>query len=360
MTVAAFMDAALYDPEDGYYARAVQRSGRAGDFFTSVDVGSLFGELIAVQIAEMLGHLLSAGVREPWLVEAGAGNARLSRDVLGALAREHAALYQRTRLHLVETSPSARAAQRETLGPIADRLRASSASLPESYEGVLLANELLDAMPVHQVVMRESGLHEVYVDRRGDAWILREGAPSTPRLQQHFDALGIGLEPGWRAEVSLRAVDWVGEALARMVRGFAIFIDYGHEARELYSVTHSAGTLTSFFRHTSAGAEAVPAPAAAAWLANPGAQDLTAHIDFTSIRAAAEAAGGRTLGFLDQMYFLVALAADRLESLSLKQRLAFKTLVVPGGLGTTMKVLILGKGVGAPALAGCSGALRVT
>lgn len=354
------MDAALYDPECGYYARAVQRSGRAGDFFTSVDVGPLFGELIAVQIAEMEAHLLSAGTAEPSLLEAGAGNARLSRDILGALAREHPALYQLTRLHLVETSPSARAAQRETLGPVTDRLQSSSASLPESYEGVLLANELLDAMPVHQVVMRETGLREVYVDCRGDAWILREGEPSTPRLHQYFEALGVRLEPGWRAEVSLRAVDWVGDALARMTRGFAIFIDYGQEARELYSVARSAGTLTSFLRHTSAGTEAAPAAAAAAWLANPGAQDLTAHVDFTSIRAAAEAAGSRTLGFLDQMYFLVALAADRLESLDLKQRLAFKTLAVPGGLGTTMKVLILGKGVGSPPLVGCSRAMRVT
>ncbi len=380
LTVAAFMDLALYDSEFGYYARSVQRSGRAGDFFTSVDVGALFGELLAVQVAEMARLLLTRGSapdlvasvdpgapRAPdhgWtsagsfaLVEAGAGNGRLAADVLAALRREQLIIYQQTRLHLVEASPAARATQRDTLGDMSDRLASSSATLPASFEGVLVANELLDAMPVHQVVMHETGLHEMYVDHDSGAWMLREGPPSTPRLQQYFDALDVHLEPGWRAEVSLRAVDWIRDALARMTRGFAIFIDYGHEARDLYSVAHSAGTLTSFLRHTSSGADARHP---AAWLANPGDQDLTAHVDFTSVRRAAEAEGGCTLGFLDQTYFLMALGADRLASLDLRQRLALKTLLMPGGLGSTMKVLILGKGVGTPTLAGCSGAIRVT
>src|SRR5262245_32680381 len=192
MTVAAFMDAALYDPEFGYYARSVQRSGRAGDFFTSVDVGALFGEFLAVQIAEMSAHLdaprsvpLRSPARPPraptesahgnfTLVEAGAGNGRLAADILQALRREQPSLYQRTRLHLVDASASARAAQRDTLGTAADRLASSSETLPLSFEGVLVANELLDAMPVHQVVMRESGLREVYVDRDAGAWVLRE------------------------------------------------------------------------------------------------------------------------------------------------------------------------------------------
>ena len=96
------------------------------------------------------------------------------------------------------------------------------------------------------------------------------------------------------------------------------------------------------------------------WLREPGHQDLTAHVDFTSVRLAAESEGCAMLGFLDQMYFLLALVPDRLETLDLRERLALKTLVMPGGLGTTMKVLILGKGVGAPRLAGLSSHVRVT
>lgn len=358
LTVAAFMDRALYDPDFGYYARSVQRSGRAGDFFTSVDVGALFGELLAIQVAEMGTHLLSTGASHVSLVEAGAGNGRLSADILSSLRREQPALYERIQLHLSEASEPARAAQRDTLGATVDRLSSSSATLPDSFEGVLIANELLDAMPVHQVVMRDTGLREVYVDCDRGGWVTREGPLSTPRLAQYFEALHVRLEPGWRAEVSLRAIDWIGDAIARMKRGFAVLIDYGHDAHELYSVAHSAGTLTSHLRHASAGADA--RDPAAGWLANPGEQDLTAHVDFTSVRTAAEAAGCRTLGFLDQMYFLIALGAHRFASLDLKQRLALKTLIMPGGLGTTMKVLLLGKEVGAPALAGCSGVMRVT
>src|SRR5258707_10640921 len=145
------MDLALYDPELGYYARAAQRSGRAGDFFTSVDVGPVFGELLAVQILEM-ARLLAPRAPSPEprfdLVEAGAGNGRLSADILRAIRRHDAAVYERLRLHLVEISAAARAAQRDALGDVAERLVSSSPDLPDAFEGVLLANELLDAFPV--------------------------------------------------------------------------------------------------------------------------------------------------------------------------------------------------------------------
>ena len=351
------MEAALYHPDFGYYARAVQRSGRAGDFFTSVDVGPLFGELLAKQIAEMQRILNSEfRIQNFEIIEAGAGNGRLSADILRALMREAPDTYTATRLHLVETSATARAAHEPTLADCADRLASSSPALPDSFEGVLVANELLDAMPVHQVVMRDDGLHEIYVEGIGDTLVLREGPLSTPRLAEYFTALGTALEPGWRAEVSLAAVDWMREAARKLARGFIILIDYGHEAAELYSVTHSSGTLTSFAGHRSIGPESTATP----WLRNPGQQDLTAHVDFTSVRRTAEAEGCTMLGFLDQMYFLLALVTDRLETLSVKERLALKTLVMPGGLGSTMKVMILGKGVGTPKLAGLSSHVRVT
>lgn len=357
MTVAAFMDAALYHPRFGYYARTAQRSGRAGDFFTSVDVGPLFGELLAVQAAQMF-ELLDA---ERWdLIEAGAGNGRLSTDILRAMRTTSPRAYDGARLYLVETSAAARDAQRETLGECADRLVESAAAPPDSFEGVLIANELLDAMPVHQVVMREDGLREIYVEAIAGAFVTREGPVSTPRLPEYFAASGITLETGWRAEVSLTAVDWIRDTMRRLSRGFAIIIDYGHEAAELYSATHSAGTLTTFSRHTAAGAETSASELSPAWLRHPGDQDLTAHVDFTTIRSTAEAEGARTLGFLDQMYFLMALGADRFSTLDLKQRLALKTLIMPGGLGSTMKVLIFGKNVGSPALIGCSSHMRVT
>jgi SAM-dependent MidA family methyltransferase len=137
-------------------------------------------------------------------------------------------------------------------------------------------------------------------------------------------------------------------------RGFIIAIDYGHEADVLYSASHSNGTLTTFAGHTMAGPEAQRP----AWLEHPGDHDLTAHVDFTSIRAAAEGEGCVTLGFLDQTYFVLGLVHEQVEQIT--DRLALKTLMMPGGLGSTHTVLILGKGVGRPSLRGCSFAQRVT
>ena len=375
LTVAAFMDLALYDPRFGYYARVARRSGRAGDFFTSVDVGTIFGDLLELQFAEM-ADLLSAPTATPPppidIIEAGAGDGHLSADVVRAARRSHPAFYDRIRLHLVEASSSARAVQADTLGDVQDRLVSAGPSLPESFEGVLFANELLDALPVHQVVMDEEGLREVYVgvvepgphSTRSPALATHKGHLSTPALADYFERLSIALEPGWRAEINLRAVEWIREAARRLRRGFIVVIDYGHEAKDLYSVTHSLGTLTTYSRHGVAGPPAAGAPPE--WLDRPGEQDMTAHVDFTSVRNAGETEGLKVLGFLDQTYFLMglmdlrALEAPASSVDQVKQRLGLKTLLLPGGLGSTMKVMIFGKGIGTPSLRGCAFRMRVT
>jgi SAM-dependent MidA family methyltransferase len=385
MTVAAFMDLALYDSEHGYYARVVQRSGRAGDFFTSVDVGPVFGELLEIQLAEMSRILTSSfKISNFDLVDAGAGNARLSADILRSARLHHPAFYDAIRLHLVEASAAARAAQAGTLGEAQDRIASSGPEIPASFEGALIANELLDAMPVHQVVMREDGLNEVYVTadverpfqrryRGGDpqrvalhvdgdpqrvALHLIEGPPSTPALQEYLDRLGITLEPGWRVEINLRAVEWVRDAARRLRRGFIILIDYGHEARELYSPTHADGTLTTFAGHRSAGPET--GAHSPAWLRRPGERDITAHVDFTSVRAAGQAEGLTAIALLDQTYFLMGLLPAVANPQSAIRNPQLKTLILPGGLGSTHKALILAKGVGNPALLGCSFRVRAT
>jgi SAM-dependent MidA family methyltransferase len=357
------MNLALYDPEFGYYARAPQRSGRAGDFFTSVDVGPLFGELLEMQLAEMAALLPQSPID---FVEVGAGNGRLAADIVGAAQRRNPAFCARIQVHLVEASAAARHEQAERFADLAAHLVSSSATLPDSFEGVLLANELLDAFPAHQVVMRDCGLREVYVDL-GDLdslLAMREGPLSTPELGEYLAKLDVTLEPGWRMEINLQAVNWIRDVARRLRRGFIILIDYGHEARELYSATHAGGTLMSFTRHTASVQDS--AAGRPLWLAHPGEQDLTAHVDFTSVRAAAEQAGLDTLAFLDQTYFLLGLAsAETIDEGptvvdQIKKRLALKTLLMPGGLGSTHKVLIFGKSVGKPTLRGCSFGQRVT
>lgn len=352
MTVAAFMDLALYHPELGYYACASRRSGRAGDFVTSVDLGPLFGELLGLQLADMALTLGPSGA--PYtMVEAGAGDGRLAYAMFGGLRKAAPAVCSGTRLHLVERSASARAAQHRVLAEWGEQA-ISSDELPGDFEGVIVGNELLDAMPTHQVVATAAGLREVHVDVDRGTLVTRDLPPSSPRLAAQLDAAGVTLATGARAEVSLAAIDWVQDAAKRLQRGFMLLIDYGHEATHLYAEPRTSGTLTTYRRHQQSDADST------SWLDAPGQQDITAHVDFTSIRTAAESQGCDTLALMDQTYFLMALASPRLEHLDHRERQAFKTLVLPGGLGSTMKVLVLGKGVGRPALLGCSGPTRLT
>jgi SAM-dependent MidA family methyltransferase len=228
----------------------------------------------------------------------------------------------------------------------AARLGSSADTLPSNVNGIIFANELLDAFPVHVVIGTPEGLREVYVDARPDDRLIeRQGPPSTPALAEYLDEVGIALGPAQRAEINLEALAWVREAARCLARGYLVIIDYGHEAAALYSTERPGGTLTSFSRHM-ADAPATDEPGTPAWLAAPGDRDLTAHIDLTSIRRAAEAAGLHTVLVTDQTRFLLDIAgrSDVLAVLSSEasqhDRLLLKTLLVPGGLGTTHKVMV--------------------
>jgi SAM-dependent MidA family methyltransferase len=345
MTAAEFMELALYHPSLGYYSRAEQRSGRAGDFYTSVDVGPLFGEMIAAQLAEMWEVLRSRGADAFDIVEAGAGNGRLARDVMDAAAREFPELYRCIRLTLVERSAAARHAQAARLGPHVERVAAMRPSLPTDVTGVIYANELLDAFPVHVVTRTSEGLREIAVSER-DGILVESLMPlSSDQLVEHLRSADVVLDVGARVEVALAASAWVAEAAEALCRGFLLLFDYGREAHQLHSA-YPGGTLTTYRGHRSAAED---------WLTDPGERDLTAHVDLTGVRRTAEACGLETLGILDQTYFLLSLGlAERLETghdqPAMRQRLAARTIMMPGGLGSTMKAMVFAKNVGRPPL----------
>ena len=173
------------------------------------------------------------------------------------------------------------------------------------------------------------------------------------------------LQPGWRVEIAPDAVDWVRQAVDSMQCGFLILIDYGHEANELYSPSHATGTLATYSQHR---VETTTTDGAQPWLISPGSRDITAHVDLTAVRKTAESAGAITLGILDQTYFLLGLGAaervdtqtDANEIQNIRRRLAMKSLLIPGGLGSTQKVMIFAKHVGSPALSGLSYQIRTT
>ena len=345
ITVAQFMDLALYAPEVGYYARAAQRSGRTGDFFTSVDVGPVFGALLAERFAAWWRSMGSPRID---LVEAAAGNGRLTRDVLEAAARRDPGFYHATAAYLVERSPEARAAQPATLSAHQARVAGAGPALPDGIEGIVFANELLDAFPVHLVEMDAAGLCEIYVDLESGRLVDRPGPLSDPALAEYLADAGITLGAGARAEVNLAAVDWVTAVAARLRRGFLVLIDYGYEAAELYSEARARGTLASYHRHL-VDAPGTATDAGPSWLADPGNRDLTSHVDFTSVRRAAERAGMETLAVVPQTRFLLdilegsPLVAELSAPDRLADRLAIKTLLMPGGLGSTHTVMVFAK-----------------
>ena len=366
---AEYMGLALYDPELGYYARADQRSGRTGDFITSVDTGPLFGELLARQFGQMW-RIISSQTDDPRagcdLVEAGAGSGRLARDVLDRVAVADPELYETIRYTLVERSAAARAGHSSKLAPHRSRICGSRVELPSGIHGIVFANELLDALPVHPVVMTQAGLREVYVDVEGERLVERLGTMSAA-VRAHVERFDIRLELGWRAEVSPETVRWVEGAGRRLDQGFLVLVDYGHDADELYSLTHATGTLASY-RHHHVETDTAPGRESAPWLEAPGSRDITAHVDLTAVRIGAERVGLQTLGIVDQTYFMLGLASAELlktgaepdDSIeATKRRLALKALLLPGGLGTH-KVLIFGKNVGTPELLGCSFSQRAT
>ena len=348
LTVAEFMDLALYAPGVGYYARASQRSGRTGDFFTSVDVGPVFGALLAEYFSGLWRALGNGrGLARLDLVEAAAGNGRLTRDILDAAASRHPDFYGAVSAHLVERSAEARAGQDRVLERHAARVASSGADLPAAIDGIVFANELLDAFPVHLVEMRRGGLEEVYADLERGRLVARRGPLSDGAIAAYLDDAGVRLETGARAEVNLAAVAWVTAAASRLRRGFLVLFDYGYEAAELYSEARRQGTLATYHRHlVDAPGEGSAGPA---WLAEPGNRDLTSHVDFTSVRHAAERAGLETVAVVSQTRFLLdildrsPLVAEFSAPDRMAERLALKTLVMPGGLGSTLTALVFAK-----------------
>ncbi len=368
-----FMEAALYHPEHGYYCRPAATTGARGDFYTSPDVHPAFGRLLARQIAELADRTRPAGGGRFDIVEMGPGTGTLARDVAAGLARERPDLAARTVYTMVEVSPSLGRLQRVRLGGGAagalagfewarwDDVLARAARAP-GFHGCVLAHEFLDALPVHLVQAAGGALEEVHVTVEGEA--LREVLldPVTPRLAEHLDGLGVVLEEGQRAEVGLRAIDWISSLEGLFGpraggRGGALLIDYGHPARELYDPIRHRGTLLCYHRHR-AGEDPY---------ARVGLQDITAHVEFTSVERRARAAGLDAAPLTTQMRFLVSLGLARMladlgaaagAAGTARDRLALHALMAPGGMGEVFKVLLLARGTPAAGLTGATDPFR--
>lgn len=340
---AEFMDLALYHPIGGYYTSGEQ-VGAGGDFYTSPAAHPAFGALLAAQLFQMWRIL---GQPSPfWAVEAGAGDGLLCRDVTAAAERLPDGFRRCLRYLCLD-----RRAGGGWESGIAGAGRAAAAGLPlRGATGCILANELLDAMPAHQVTLEGGRLREVYVALNDGSLVTRTGEPSTPLLAQRLAEVGATLAEGQVAEVNLGLDVWTAAAAAALERGFVLAVDYGRTAADLYSAAQRfRGTLTTFYRHTQTDRP----------LERIGRQDLSAQVDFTALANVGRRAGLDVLGYSTQSQFLHNLGLGRwLErrpegaARPAQAELAgMRELAKPGGLGD-FKVIAFAKNAGRPPLWG--------
>ncbi|WP_414541172.1 class I SAM-dependent methyltransferase [Nostoc sp. CCY0012] len=351
ITFAEYMDLALYHPEYGYYSsNAVKIGFKDGDFFTSPSLGTDFGELLAVQFVQMWGIL---GRPVPFsVVEMGAGQGILALHILSYLHLHHPDLFEVLEYVIVEKSPGLRQEQQQCLQNFPVRW-CNLADIPtDAITGCFFSNELVDALPVHQFILEDGEVREVYVttgDEGDTLFVEVTGEVSTPRLREYFNLVGIDLAPnvyedGYRSEINLAALDWLSIVADRLQRGYVLTIDYGHPAHRYYNPRRSQGTLQCYYQHRYHNNPYI----------NIGQQDITAHVDFTALERWGEQCGLENLGFIQQGLFLMALGlGDRIAAISdqklplaqlLQRRAALHQLIDPTELGG-FGVLVQSKGL---------------
>jgi len=345
---ARFMELCLYHPEWGYYSRGLGGGG-GRDYLTSSGVHRAYGALLARQAQEMWRR---AGRPDPFLfVEFGPGEGYFAADFVRAAARA-GAFAASLRYLMVETSPALQARQKQRLGgptPIPVSW-VSEQQLDEQrdFAGVIFANEVLDAFPVHRVVGTPEGPREIHVAARDGR--LEEVLLPIPgdALGRFLEESGIALADGQEVDLNLAAPCWMDWAVGLLQRGYLVVVDYGYEAVDLYRPARGRGTLLAYHRHR----------VNEDFLARPGEQDLTAHVDFSALRRSAERSGGRFIGLTTQSRFLLALGAlDFLQNGAdggatetggsaqrVADREALKELVLPDRMGDRFRVLVLGVG----------------
>ena len=348
-----FMELALYHPQFGYYMRPVdsgtERIGWNGDFYTSSDVHPFLGQALARQAAQVDALL---GYPDPFtIVEMGPGKGLLAKQLLMQCQFVSTSLSQRLRYVLVECSPAMRAAQQQHLSPWVRAggpvswLEDVQSLASDSITGLLLSNELPDAFPVHRVQKVGHALKEIFVEVRDGRFVecLRE--PSTPEIEQYFQRLHIDLPEGYRTEVNLLAPAWMRHVASSMNRGVVLTIDYGHSADDLYGSERSKGTLLCYSSQMASEDPYV----------RVGFQDMTAHVDFTTLATVGEEAGLSVTGFTNQMSFLMGLGVEEMIARLTPESPEFRAalhLLKPEGMGRTFKILVQHKGLESPALDG--------
>ncbi len=332
-----YMEAALYAPGLGYYSAGAHKLGEGGDFTTAPELSPLFSRCLARQAQEVLAALGGGSV-----LEFGAGTGAMAEAILDELTRLDTLP---ERYLILEVSPDLRQRQRARLARFGARVTWIDAP-PPAFRGVVLANEVLDAMPVHRLELTKVGVFEQGVTWQDErfAWDRRPVAnPALVERAERIARLTEGVTP-YRTEVNLAAEGWVADLGRWLERGVALLIDYGFPEHEFYHPQRHQGTLMCHYRHHAHDDPFV----------YPGLQDLTAHVDFSAIARAALEAGLEVAGYTAQAFFLLGQGlegmlqeaqGDEQAYLALAQQV--KRLTLPSEMGELFKVMALARGLDA-------------
>ena len=344
---ARYMELVLYAPGMGYYTAGARKLGREGDFITAPEMTPLFGQTLARQAAEVL----ESGLDQ--ILEIGAGSGALAAAMLAEL--EHMDRLPRN-YYILEVSPDLRERERDLLALKVPHLLERVIwlnRLPTLYAGLIIANEVLDAMPVHVVRAGSSTLEEggVALQDGTFAWAWRPAGADLVSA-----AAALQLPEGYQTEIQLVARGFVRTLAQSMARGVILLVDYGFPAHEYYHAQRSEGTLMCHYRHR---AHADP-------FFLPGLQDITSHIDFSAMARAGEEAGLELLGYTGQAQFLVNCGITDImlrtppenAAAYLPQAAAAQALLSPSEMGELFKVIAFGKEYAAPLMGFSSGDRR--
>lgn len=336
-----FMEFALYEPGLGYYSAGLQKFGQGGDFVTAPQLGDVFARCLARQVEQIAGAL---GRYE--IIEAGAGSGILAADLLKALEINHPP----ARYRILERSAHLRQVQRETLEKHVpewmERISWLDEPPEEEWQGVFLANEVLDALTVERFCIRDEGPRLMQVSNGPDGFEWLE-SPCPEKMQSQLRRAFSGLQQyppaGYRSEINTSLPAWLQAVTASLQRGLALFIDYGYARREFYSPQRSDGTLICHYRQR---AHSDPFK----W---PGLTDISASVDFTALAEAADACGLEVSGYTTQAMFLLGCDMDEViagaDSLPARQRISVNSqvrrLTLPGEMGERFQVMALSRGL---------------
>jgi SAM-dependent MidA family methyltransferase len=344
---ARFMELALFCPVCGYYEAEKDRIGKRGDFYTSVSVGNLFGELLAFQFAEWLQELRSADCRVR-IVEAGAHDAQLARDILDWMQRQRPRLFGELEYCIIEPSARRQQWQAETLRSFAGKTRwisqwSDCKRGPQFTHvvGIIFSNELLDAMPVHRYAWdagEKTWFEWGVTVRQGNfVWQRMPPADDCPSFVSGLPQELLDVLPdGFVLEHSPAAETWWREAAEHLRAGKLLALDYGLTTEEFLAPERSRGTARAYLRHHAVGN----------LLANPGEQDITAHVNFSAVQSTGELAGLSTIGFMSQAKFLTGIVErvlrepNQFGDWNAARSRQFQTLTHPDHLGHAFRVLI--------------------